>query len=715
MRYTLRASAWILLALSGSVCAGQQDPPVTAQTHLFLVGVGEFPEAQFPEGNKKIDLIVHKSGESPVNVPSQDVIAMESAVAHNSCERLMSGDREMVPTSAAIREGFGRLQTVVLPADRAVIYMTTHGVQDREGNVYLLTADSAIRVDADGYALDTSSAISLRELAELLRGVKAKEVILLLDACHSGAVEQLFTDEQLSKAFSKEGRHLYCICSSGSQEASYLYSERNLSLCTYYLVNGLGGAADGDHDGHVSMDELFAYLARHVKKRSERIIEGAGQAGVQKWQRPARYLGGGGQELPAFSLQPQPFEVGMRRMATCVQDLLEDEKVADKAKVAVFEFSAVQTRSRAEELSSNPLGQVAARRMALMLAENHLQIMEPSVLKGFDIVDKDDVARLAQLNIDFSVTGTFFFQQNPLRIQYDVSVRDLRAGGITIGSLTLQTLYTGEIADLVEGTKTQVDTKPLEVVAASESALPALPGSAAQSAEQSPATAVVPLHPHFKDYTDLPIKVSFERSDPANQVQPISAVPVGEDCCLAVRQGDGLRIRLKNTSNRPHAVLVLLDGMNILTRVGLSQGRLGTPDEHLANATYWIIPAGASCVLDSWYTELKSGSSGSTIDTEARKFVVVNAPDALGRRLSYDTELGDLRIFIYPAIPVLPGTRGPLSQSAVGIGEGAQTITQLTHVAWEVDRDAPLTRLVYKYREEAEVEQIKASQQETTR
>ena len=39
-------------------------------------------------------------------------------------------------------------------------------------------------------------------------------------------------------------------------------------IFTYYLVEGLKGAADANHDGIVSLIELYAYVKDQVTKRS---------------------------------------------------------------------------------------------------------------------------------------------------------------------------------------------------------------------------------------------------------------------------------------------------------------------------------------------------------------------------------------------------------------------------------------------------------------
>ncbi|MBI4254682.1 MAG: caspase family protein, partial [Candidatus Rokubacteria bacterium] len=51
-------------------------------------------------------------------------------------------------------------------------------------------------------------------------------------------------------------------------------------IFTYYLVQGLRGAADANRDGIVSLQELYAYLEREVGRKSRAV--GGNQHPVMK-------------------------------------------------------------------------------------------------------------------------------------------------------------------------------------------------------------------------------------------------------------------------------------------------------------------------------------------------------------------------------------------------------------------------------------------------
>jgi uncharacterized caspase-like protein len=51
-------------------------------------------------------------------------------------------------------------------------------------------------------------------------------------------------------------------------------------IFTYYLVQGLRGAADGDRDGIVTLQELYKYVEQQVSRHSRQV--GANQRPVMK-------------------------------------------------------------------------------------------------------------------------------------------------------------------------------------------------------------------------------------------------------------------------------------------------------------------------------------------------------------------------------------------------------------------------------------------------
>ena len=78
------------------------------------------------------------------------------------------------------------------------------------------------------------------------------------------------------------------IASSRSSEASSAGADLRPGFFTYYLLEGLEGAADLDRDGIVSLQELYEYVERQVLRKS-RAVGGVTSSQLSQPPRPRRY------------------------------------------------------------------------------------------------------------------------------------------------------------------------------------------------------------------------------------------------------------------------------------------------------------------------------------------------------------------------------------------------------------------------------------------
>ena len=119
--------------------------------------------------------------------------------------------------------------------------------------------------------------------------IESERVVVFLDTCYSGAaggrtfaskktragdVEELFM-ERLTRA---RGRAI--ITASRPSEVSIELPELGHGIFTYYLVQGLKGAADLNRDGIVSLQELYEYVEQQVTQKSRAV--GGNQHPVMK-------------------------------------------------------------------------------------------------------------------------------------------------------------------------------------------------------------------------------------------------------------------------------------------------------------------------------------------------------------------------------------------------------------------------------------------------
>jgi hypothetical protein len=144
--------------------------------------------------------------------------------------------------------------------DVLLIYYSGHGKQDTLGRLYLATSDTGLD------ALEASS-LAFDALRNLLALSLSRKIIVILDCCFGGLAGDSFlrgsADDQL-KAFSS-AQGTYLLTASTRIQAAEEKEGDKYAVFTKHLIAGVrSGNADLNRDGFVSMDELYAYVHRHV-------------------------------------------------------------------------------------------------------------------------------------------------------------------------------------------------------------------------------------------------------------------------------------------------------------------------------------------------------------------------------------------------------------------------------------------------------------------
>lgn len=177
-------------------------------------------------------------------------------------------------TRAAVLKGLDELAARAGPDDTACVYFSGHGaIVGSPGN-----EDSVlVTVDSDLADIERTS-ISSDELAAALAQIKAKRLLVFIDACHAGgaAIAKSLTDSKghefksgfTQKTFAKlavgSGRALMASCRADEESAIFI-GARN-SVFTTALLAGLRGAADKSASGFIKVFDLFNYISEEVPK-----------------------------------------------------------------------------------------------------------------------------------------------------------------------------------------------------------------------------------------------------------------------------------------------------------------------------------------------------------------------------------------------------------------------------------------------------------------
>lgn len=159
--------------------------------------------------------------------------------------------------------------------DMVIIYFAGHGAT--EGDVaspdgdglekYLLPVDADLK---DLYA----SALPMREISYILQRIRSERVVFIIDSCYSGAsggrtVKTSGTRASISDRFLDRvisGRGMIIMTASGANEVSEEKDELHHGVFTYFLLDGLEGKADIDHDGVITVDEAYDYVSKNVPR-----------------------------------------------------------------------------------------------------------------------------------------------------------------------------------------------------------------------------------------------------------------------------------------------------------------------------------------------------------------------------------------------------------------------------------------------------------------
>ena len=155
-----------------------------------------------------------------------------------------------------------------------IVYYAGHGLPDEaSGSAYLLPVD--------GYGSDLSTCFKLDELYSVLGSMPSSRVVVLVDACFSGATRDngMLASARGVAIKAKTGRlsgNVVVISASQGDETANAYPEQHHGLFTYYLLKKLNAS-----NGEVKLGDLVSYILDNVVKKSL-VINGKSQTPTVK-------------------------------------------------------------------------------------------------------------------------------------------------------------------------------------------------------------------------------------------------------------------------------------------------------------------------------------------------------------------------------------------------------------------------------------------------
>lgn len=221
-------------------------------TYAIVIGIGNYREEVIPKIKyaARDAEIVAKYLEQVGGVPRTNI-------------KLLQEDRA---TLSDFHAYFGEWLTRRVKAGSTVfVYYAGHGAPDPASN-------EAFLVPYDAHPDFTSKMYPLRSLYETLAKLPAKDVVVMLDSCFSGAggrsvIKQGARPTVLSveNPLLASEKMIVLAAASGNQISSD-YEKVQHGLFTYYLLKGLRGAADRNKNQLVELGELFDYVTANVSE-----------------------------------------------------------------------------------------------------------------------------------------------------------------------------------------------------------------------------------------------------------------------------------------------------------------------------------------------------------------------------------------------------------------------------------------------------------------
>ena len=146
------------------------------------------------------------------------------------------------------------------------VYFSGHGAPNpKTGDAYLVPYDGDPSfIDQTGY--------SLKRMYEALAKLPAKEIIVALDSCFSGAggrsviakgARPLVMNLQDNTALSK---NMTVLSASSGDQISSTYDEKGHGLFTYFMLKGIKNEGVVKPDGSIAISDLFSYLKPQVER-----------------------------------------------------------------------------------------------------------------------------------------------------------------------------------------------------------------------------------------------------------------------------------------------------------------------------------------------------------------------------------------------------------------------------------------------------------------
>lgn len=265
-----------------------------ASNHALIITVSQYPRSPLPGVLKDRELAIALA--QRFGVPKQNIVELS----------------EQHVTREGLRQALASLSQVMMPGDKLYVYFSGHGAR------FLSKASGQC---TESLVMQDMHVVTNAEFADMIKPLssKADKTVVMLDSCHSGGLAQAATARDLATGspmqrpkYSAEASSPECsvavndgsfaqdrgidlnttdhnlVILAAARNDEVAWDTENGGALTYNLSQCLDDAADSDHSGSVSMQELTACVQGRLDKSQ---LESARQHAT---------LAGNGALVPAF-------------------------------------------------------------------------------------------------------------------------------------------------------------------------------------------------------------------------------------------------------------------------------------------------------------------------------------------------------------------------------------------------------------------------------
>ena len=528
------------------------------------------------------------------------------------------------------------------PDDTILIFFSGHGFRDDQGKMYLAPIDC----DAKNPA---ATGIPVQWFREQIAACRARFKLLVLDSCHAGSEkgedDATVAARDLGEPF-RDLEGVVTIASSTADEKSQIWGEKQQSLFSYWLVQGLKGHADENSDGNVDIDELYKYVFRNVTRPAK--------ARFPRPQTPVRIVRSGTPDVPVVvRLQPQSLRQLLSDTAEQLSLAIEERKLE---KLGVLEFT-----------NDTKLGELLGADFGLLgryCAEEFERQLVANATGRFSVVDR----RRLQSALKSSA-----FKLDDLGSANALETLSERAGGMPVIALGTLRNRAGRIVTvqckLLETSSDEVVGSAGGTAQLNESEWAMLGRSVAILPNDREPELPLPDQP-LRPMADVVVARMDERSEGAHPMKDPAfpyrvrfmvdgkerqCVFKGNNLIVPVKQGEVYQLWIENRTAQPVVMRLLIDGLNTLPEKedtkGISTYVVGKR-VNLDQARSWVLDPSDPRVVriqgnPTWAVHGFVTATGTQGQGKLREFKIVDASQSLAARQEFTDQIGLITAAFY--------------------------------------------------------------------